>query len=74
MTTYTVLLQRPDYIADNYGLDTYMTHVEATTPEDAVNAARYAAIRADAEDSEACADYAVLLVIAGKHADLNPER
>ena len=38
---FTVLLLRPDYIADNYGQDTFMSHVEVS--EDSVDEAIKAA-------------------------------
>jgi hypothetical protein len=37
---YTVILVRPDYMACNYGTDTYTAHVEAATPHDAAQAAK----------------------------------
>ena len=71
---YTVLLQRPDWIADNYGLDTYLAHVNAKTERLAVSAAWQQVKEADGLDDDAnLADYAVLLLIAGHHDDLTPE-
>jgi len=82
MATYTVLLLRPDYIADEFGKDTYLTVV--TTPlgaEHAVALARTEVVKADfgpqtAEElTEAleshAKSYAVLAVFAGAHNDLN---
>ena len=37
---YTVLLLYPDYIADNYGEDTYLAHVEADNIDDALTEAQ----------------------------------
>lgn len=31
MHKFTVILLRPDYMADNYGTDVYITHVEVDT-------------------------------------------
>lgn len=74
---WTVLLSRPDYIAaDN--LDTFMTHVEAETPANAVLAAQKEAYEHDYDESEreegigSADDYAALLVIEGKHMDVKP--
>lgn len=67
---YSVLLLRPDYIAEPYGQDTYFTHVEATNAEVACNLAQQEAAEADSGD--AAEDYAVLLCIAGHHDDVTP--
>ena len=73
---YTVLLLRPDYLAENYGQDTYMDHVEATTPAGAVDEARGRAVSIDygADVADATPeDYFALAVFAGHHDDVNPE-
>lgn len=76
MNKYTVLLQRPDYIAAPYGLDTYMTHVTAGTPAGAQLVAQQEvaaldACEGDADDAAIPAeDYAVLLVLEGWHNDI----
>jgi hypothetical protein len=74
-TTFTVLLQRPDYIADNYGEDNFMWQGEAADSIDALEFARAAAIIADGGE-EVCdepTDYRCLILLAGIHDDLNPE-
>jgi ABC-type metal ion transport system substrate-binding protein len=85
MSDWTVLLARPDYIADD-NLDTYMTHVEAPTPAKAIRKAQGEAIVCDYASDESTRfaelrefaeyhdrdDYAVLLVIRGKHEDVKP--
>lgn len=71
MTTFTVLLQRPDYASGNYGLDTFFVKVEATDPTRALTLARDEALATDG--TEGGEDYACLLLIAGNHDDLNPE-
>lgn len=65
-TTYTVLLQYPDYIGD----DTYMTSVAATNPTEAL-----AAARAEVATTEDCdpLDWRCLCIVEGEHNDLNPE-
>lgn len=70
--TYSVLLARPDYIA-NDSTDTFFTSVEAANPIDAVAHARAKACAADGTNLDCILDYAVLLVTAGEHDDLNPE-
>lgn len=70
---YTVLLARPDYIANDI-TDTYFTTVRGATVEAAVATARLEAATADELEECDLDDYAVLLVIAGDHEDLNPER
>ena len=70
---YTILLSRPDCIA-NDTTDTYFTTVWGATVEAAVATARLEAATADELEECDLDDYAVLLVIAGDHQDLNPER
>lgn len=70
MTTFTILLARPDYVA-NDNLDTFLTTVEGNTPQEAVDAARLEAAVADGFEEIDLIDYAVLIVIAGKHDDLS---
>ena len=72
-TADTILLARPDYIANAIN-DTYLTPAWAVTVEAAVATARLEAATADELEECDLDDYAVLLVIAGEHADLNPER
>lgn len=72
---YTVILLRPDYIADTFGQDTYMDHVEAPTPADAVDEARVRAVSIDygADVTEPQPeDYLALAVFAGHLDDLTP--
>ena len=45
MSPYTVLLLYPDYLNDN-GDETYLAHVEAAGPHEAVAAARQEAVEA----------------------------
>lgn len=74
-STFTVLLQRPDYIAENYGEDDFMWQGEAADSIDALALARAAALEADGGE-ELCDDptaYRCLILLAGTHDDLNPE-
>jgi len=68
---YTVLLLRPDYMASEYGKDTYLAHVMARERRHAAELAQLAAFNADGGDpeeaSEASPDYHVLLTLAGGH-------
>lgn len=70
---WTVLLLRPDYLASEYGTDTYLAHVEADSASAAVYAAQeeVAGIdsAADGIDVDRCTDYLPLLCIRGHHAD-----
>lgn len=69
---YTVLVLRPDYMATNYGQDTFLAHVEAAGPAQAQRIARQQA--ADADHSEgASEDYYVLLVLEGHQYDRRVE-
>lgn len=76
MKPYTVLLLRPDYIAEPYGQDTYMAHVEAENPVNAIEAAQIEVWNEDHGDDagESWTDYNVLLIIEGHHRDLYPVR
>lgn len=70
---YTVLLLRPDHVADNYGQDTYQTWVKALDPRQAIRLAQNEACHADfADDPDANPDdYHVLACYAGKLTDLS---
>ena len=72
MKPYTVLLLRPDYIAEPYGQDTYLAHVEAENPANAIEAARIEVWKEDhggaADDSE---DYHPLFITEGHHQDMS---
>lgn len=76
---YTVLLLRPDYIADEFGKDTYLAWVEAPSIKHAVEVAQMevwvddnggpdSPEEAIGEDT----DYHVLFVCEGHMADLKP--
>lgn len=75
---YTVLLLYPDYIANNYGQDTYLACVEAPNVELAVGLAQDMAAAASKtpgnkdEDEHDPDDFYPLLTIAGHHDDLTP--
>lgn len=82
---YTVLVQRPDWIADPYGLDTYIAHVEAQGVFEAQDKARDEAWEADhAEDVamgvvtddekfDQSRDYAILAVFEGHLQNIGME-
>lgn len=70
MNIWTILLARPDYIA-NDSLDTYLTTAEGDTPQAAVDAARLEAATADDIGEGNLTDYAVLFICAGTHPDLS---
>lgn len=82
MKKYTVILLYPDYVAENYGQETYMTSVEAEDPVAAVAKARSEVLDAALTEAdggqyeseyEDPADLFVIAVIEGEHADVNPE-
>ena len=69
---YTVLLLRPDYVAANYGADTFLAHTRALNAEVAVEqAARAAAARDGQQDRSG--DYHPLITLEGWHSDITPE-
>lgn len=75
---YTVLILRPDYVASEYGKDTYLAHVEEVADvKEAEQAARLEAWSADQvpdvrdlASTEGIEDYHVLFVAEGLHDDL----
>ncbi len=71
LSPYTVLVLRPDYAAQNYGQDTFLTQVAATTVLAAQRLAQREAAEADHLDSPQ--DYHVLLVVEGHHFDQRVE-
>ena len=68
---WTILLLRPDYTTDNYGQDTYMTHITATTAVRALELARKEACEADKNGPECREDYYCLSCVPGAHIDLS---
>lgn len=68
MIKYSVLLLRPEYLADPFGQDTYLAFVEAPNPQRAVQYAQWEAGKADHCDETE--DYYPLLVI-GETNDTN---
>ena len=74
MKKYSVLLLYPDYVASNYGEETYYDFVEAKSPRDAVIVAQVAAcLHNELDPKEQHDDFAALLVIEGHHMGLDPE-
>jgi len=81
---YTVLLLYPDYIADEWGIETYLAHVTADNPKDADKLARMDAAAAqpgdpdcdddDAQESRAqlAADFHTHCIFEGHLIDLKP--
>lgn len=67
---FTVLLLYPDYIAENYGEDTYLAHVRAVDAQTACHVAQLQAHEANEGESESLDDYRVQLCIAGHHEAL----
>lgn len=72
-TTFTVLLRRPDYVTTDDNDANFMAQVDASNPTNAVAIARLQALDADDMTTDPN-DYAVVVVFAGTHDDLNPER
>jgi len=70
MQPYTVLLLYPDTLAETYGQETYLAHVEA---DDSLKASQTAQELARLDTNEAVDDpddFYPLIVIAGHHDDL----
>jgi hypothetical protein len=64
---FTVVLLRPDYMAEEYGKDIYTACVEADSIEEAMLAAREQVLAADDGAVEDPDDYHVLLIFVGHH-------
>lgn len=73
MKHYTVLLLRPDYVADGFGEDTYLAHVRARSPRAAIKLARQEVVRLDDLEDVKAADYHPLITTKGWHDDITPE-
>lgn len=75
---YTVLLLCPDFLAEDFGTDKYVTAVAARGPTDALRRARKEICSAfEAEEGYTVDDpesFGAIAVFAGAHKDLNPER
>lgn len=75
MKSYTVLLLYPDYLAESFGHETYLAHVEARSLRAAIKLAQLQARRAQGyvyDESQSSEDFACLLVIKGHHDDIKP--
>uniref|UniRef100_A0A6M3XLK9 Uncharacterized protein n=1 Tax=viral metagenome TaxID=1070528 RepID=A0A6M3XLK9_9ZZZZ len=71
---YTVLLLYPDYIADEFGKETYLAHVMAQSAREAVTQAQENALVDNGRTNEDPEDFHVLLTICGYWNDLTPDR
>ena len=72
MKKYTLLLLRPDYMADDFGTDTYLAQVKADSVEAAVLAAQAEVAKLD-DLALSPTDYHPLITTEGWHDDLTPE-
>ena len=72
MKRYTVLLLRPDYVADGFGEDTYLAHVRTRTPRAAVKLAQQEVKALDGHDDVKAADYYPLITTKGWRDDITP--
>lgn len=68
MNKYTVILLRPDYIADTFGHDIYIAHVTASDADNAVLSAQLDVFGADGVRADDPSDYHPLAVFVG-HRD-----
>ncbi len=73
MKKYSVLLLYPDYIAENYGEETYLAHVFGINPSTAVVHARIECAESNEiiEDVYDLEDFKVLAMFKGHHVDLS---
>jgi hypothetical protein len=70
---YTVILMRPDYVADNFGQDSYVAWVTAMNPDAAIRAAQQEAytidMGSDPDSPGYPADYFVVTIFDGHLSD-----
>ena len=72
---HTVLLLYPDYIADEFGKETYLAHVMAAHSAQAIEKAQQDALLANPDwDDTDPEDFHVLLTVSGHLNDLTPDR
>lgn len=69
---FTVVLLWPDYIADEFGHDTYITYVEADSPSEAITAARKEAMAPQFNAIDCPEDLYPIFVAHGHHDNLAP--
>lgn len=68
---YSVLLLYPDYMANNYGEETYYSFVSALCPEHAVEMAQRKAFLENGKDGcNYFEDFLPILVIEGHHKSI----
>ena len=67
MNKYTVILLRPDYIADTFGHDVYIDHVVANDADGAVLSAQLDVFSVDGDQADDHRDYHPLAVFRGHH-------
>lgn len=68
--SWTVLLLYPDYLASNYGQETYLAWVNATSAVEAEQLAREEAAQANNYEPEDAANFATLFVTLGMHPNM----
>jgi hypothetical protein len=73
MKKFTVILLYPDYLANTFGHDTYMTCVEADSVELAIFAATSDAIEDNDRMLSEREDWFVIAVIEGDHQDVKSQ-
>jgi len=70
---YSVLLVYPDYLASNFGQETYLAYVEAESPFQAVALAQNEAANAATDAVDLTTDFFPALVCEGHIEDLSAE-
>ena len=64
---YSVLLLYPDYIANDFGSDTYYTFVVAATPREALDKARQSCLKVCPDINDPVDLFCLLLIHGHKH-------
>lgn len=70
---FTVLLLYPDYIASQYGEETYLAHVKASSAEQATEIAQKQVTKKEDMCDSNHTDFFPLMVLSGWHNDLGSE-
>ena len=73
MKKFTVVLLYPDFIASNYGMETYISEVVAMDPNRAVRNAQLDAVSENLDYNPEPEDFHPLFTAGGWHEDRTPE-
>lgn len=67
--SWTVMVLRPDYIADEFGKDTFLYNPRCECPKRAIRLTQLAAARADGAERSDASNYHCVICVQGVHMD-----